>query len=178
MARRSRAKSGTFYLTKQVDTASQAFNQAELDISSFVNVLQGEVVRVKQAWFNFASDNGQPIQGADLGASAGCSATAAITVESHDQRASFGHNSVMAGTAIYAHTDSNTDIDMITIQSSMNPADFEDGFLVATDAIYIQLAPGTDAFANDIRCTMKLECEIVRLSLSDAQAVLVSQTLG
>jgi len=178
MARRSRARSGTFYLTKAVNTSSQAYNQAELDISSFVNVLQGEVVRVKQAWFNFASDNGMPIQGADLGASKGCSATAAITVESHDARASFGHNSVMAGTAIYAHTDSNTDVDWLLIQSSMNPSDFEDGFLVATDAIYIQIAPGTDAFAADINCTMKLECEIVKLSLSDAQATLVSQTLG
>jgi len=178
MARKSRAIGGTFYLTKQVDTSSQGFNQSELDVSSFVNVIKGEVIRVKQVWMNFASDSGMPVQGADLGTSKGCSATAAVTVESHDQRASFGHNSVVSGAQIYAHTDSNTDIDFILLETSMNPAEFADGYLVATDSIYLQIAPGTDAFAADIRCTMKLECEVVKLSLSDAQSVLVTQTLG
>ena len=61
--------------------------------------------------------------------------------------------------------------------TSANPKDLDDGYLVATDALHLNLNMG-DAFANDIRVYVMMECEIVKLSLSDAQAVLVSQTIG
>ena len=67
---------------------------------------------------------------------------------------------------------------MITNSTSVNPADLEDGFLVATDAIYLNIDQSADAFAANINASVMMECEIVKLSLSDAQAVLVSQTVG
>ena len=68
---------------------------------------------------------------------------------------------------------------MITNETSVNPSDFEDGYLIATDAIHLNVNQGSgDTFANDIAVKCMLECEIVKLSLPDAQAVLVSQTVG
>ena len=60
----------------------------------------------------------------------------------------------------------------------MNPTDYDDGYLVATDTVYLGIPDSLDPFTADIRVAIKLECEIVKLSLSDAQAVLVSQTIG
>ena len=68
MARRSRARSGTFFLRKEQDTNGTTFAEGSIDVSSFVNVLQGELLRVKQCWFSWTSDNGSSVQGADLGA--------------------------------------------------------------------------------------------------------------
>ena len=70
MASRSRAKSGTFFLSSQVDggTTATGFQQAKIDISSFVNVLQGEVLRIKQIWFQWQDDSGGPIAAATVGA--------------------------------------------------------------------------------------------------------------
>ena len=67
---------------------------------------------------------------------------------------------------------------MITNETSVNPVDFDDGYLVATDSIHLGVNQSADSFANNIRCSIMLECEIVKLSLTDAQAVLVSQTVG
>ena len=80
---------------------------------------------------------------------------------------------------IYAHVDATANIDMIAPTASLNPVDYDDGYLVATDSLYFGVDQNTvDGFANNISYSVLLECEIVRMSLSDAQAVLVSQTLA
>jgi hypothetical protein len=178
MASRSRARSGTFFLRTEQDTAAaSALTSTSIDVSSFVNVLDGELLRIKQVWFSWSSDNGAPILGADVGTSKGCSATAVITTEEPTSY-SFVNNDLVAKNILYAHSDSNTDLDFITNETSVNPMDFDDGFLVATDAIFLAAGESADAFANRIRASVIMECEIVKLSLTDAQAVLVSQTVG
>ena len=179
MARRSRARSGTFFLRAVDITDGATMQSTSTDVSSFVNVLDGELLRIKQIWWQWGSDGGGPVRGADLGASAGCSATASISTESRTTVGSMSSNDIVSQNTLYAHSDSGTNIDFIGNETSANPSDFDDGYLVATDAIFLNVNQGSgDTFANDIAVTAMMECEIVKLSLSDAQAVLVSQTVG
>jgi hypothetical protein len=178
MARRSRARSGTFFLRADLDTNGATFATTSIDISSFVNVLEGELLRIKQVFWDWQTDGGGPIVGADLGASKGCSALASVSTESRTTTGNLSNNDIVSLNYIYAHSDSNTLIDMITNSTSVNPADYDDGYLVATDAIHLNVDESANTFANPVNAMCMLECEIVRLSLSDAQAVLVSQTVG
>lgn len=182
MARRSKVKSGTFFLRKEQDTNGTTFAEGSIDVSSFVNVMDGELLRIKQCWYSWTSDNGGSIAGTDVrasGAAQGASAIACVTTETQTAVSGFTRNSLVSKNQIYAHVDSTANIDMITNETSVNPVDFDDGYLIATDAIFLGVNQnGVDSWANDIRCSIMLECEIVKLSLSDAQAVLVSQTLG
>ena len=180
MARKSRVKSGTFFLRTGVTTNGVTFATDSIDISSFINVLDGELLRVKRVWWSWQSSGGGPILGADLGASKGCSAFAGLSTEKRTQVGGFTNNDNISLNRIYVHTDSNADIDMITNETSVNPVEFDSGFLVATDGIHINVSQSADTFAavDSIRVQVLLECEMVKLSLSDAQAVLVSQTLG
>jgi len=178
MVSRSRAKSGTFFLRDSVISDTTTFVSSSTDISSFVNPLEGELLKIKQIWWEWGTDGGGPILGADVGTSKGCSAFASVSTESRSVVGSFTNNDIVSVNTLYAHSDSNTDIDMITNSTSVNPADLEDGFLVATDAIYLNIDQSADAFAANINASVMMECEIVKLSLSDAQAVLVSQTVG
>jgi len=178
MARRSKARSGTFFLRKEQDTDGTDYIEGSIDVSSFVNVLEGELLRIKQVWFSWTSDQGGPVLGADLGASKGCSAVACVNTEANTAIGGFTRNSLVAKNTLYAHTDSNTDIDFISNETSVNPVDFDDGYLVATDGIFLGVDQSADSWASNIRCSIMMECEIVKLSLTDAQAVLVSQTVG
>jgi hypothetical protein len=182
MARRSTVKSGTFFLRQYVTTNGATFTESSLDISSFVNVLQGEVLRVKKAWSEWTSDNGQTINGTDVaasGATAGASAMGQVTTQSRTGIINITNNDCMVKDQIYAHVDATANIDMIAPTASLNPVDYDDGYLVATDSLYFGVDQSTvDGFANNISYSVLLECEIVRMSLSDAQAVLVSQTLA
>jgi len=178
MARRSRVRSGTFFLRKTLATSGTTFQTASIDVSSFVDVLDGELLKIKQVFWDWQTDGGGPIIGADLGASKGCSALASLSTESRTTTGNLGSNDVISLNYLYAHSDSNTLIDMITNSTSVNPADYDNGFLVATDAIHLNADESVNVFANPVSVMALMECEIVKLSLSDAQAVLVSQTIG
>lgn len=179
MASRSRARSGTFFLRKVQDTNGATMATSSIDISSFVNVLEGELLRVKQIWWDWTSDNGGPVLGADVGgATKGSSAQASVSSESRTTVGSLENNSVLAKNTLFAATNSNTQIDFITDRTSVNPKDFDDGFLIATDAVHLNVNQSAEGFSNNVRVCIMMECEIVKLSLSDAQAVLVSQTVG
>lgn len=177
MARRSTVRSGTFFLRMVDLTDGGTMQTTSQDVSSFVNVLEGELLRIKQIWWQWGSDGGGPVRGADLGASAGCGAIATLSTDSRTTVGSISTNDVISGNTLYAHSDSGTNIDFITNETSVNPKDFDtDGYLVATDAIHLNVNQASgDLFANDIAVKVMMECEIVKLSLSDAQAVLVSQ---
>ena len=180
MAKRSRrrVKTGKFYLRKEQDTDGTNFNQGELDVSSFVNPLQGEVINVTRVWFEWTSDNGGSIQGADIGVNTGASAMATLSSESATAIKGFTSNALFAKNQIYAHTTASK-IDFMTQDDGLNPYEWDEGYLIATDAIYMGVDQNdVDSFANNIRCSAILECEVVKLSIEDAQAVLVSQTLG
>ena len=178
MARRSRARSGTFFLRADLDSNGVTFATTSIDVSSFVNVLNGELLRIKQVFWDWGTDGGGPVLGGNLGASKGCSALASISTESRTTTGDMGDNDIVSLNYLYAHTDSNTDIDFIANNTSVNPADFDDGYLVATDAIHLNVDESADTFASPVKVMAMMECEIVKLSLSDAQAVLVSQTVG
>ena len=178
----ARKTSSTFYLRMERSTNGTAFAEVEMDISSFVNVLAGEVLRVKQVWFEWTSDDGGTINGTDVAASgavAGASAFASLCSQSFTSVKGIVDNSTIAKNQIYVHIDATANIDFMHEDTGLNPVDFNDGFYVATDGIHLGVDQNTaDSFANDIRISCLMECEIVKLSLSDAQAVLVSQTLG
>jgi len=180
MARASRAKTGTFFLRQYIDMNGTTFAQASLDISSFVNPLQGEVLKIKQSWTDWTSDDAKPISGTDIAASgavAGASAGGQVTTASRTGLLNITNNDLVTKNNIYAHIDATANIDMLEQVEGLNPIDFDDGYMVATDTLYFGIdSSDVDTWANNIRYSVMLECEVVKLSLSDAQAVLVSQT--
>jgi len=181
MARRSTVKSGTFFLREVVTTNGTTFATDSIDVSSFIDVLNGELIRIKQVWFQWGTDAGGPVLGTDVrasGAVQGSSAVASVSTESRTTVGSMSSSNIVCANTLYAHVDSTANIDFITNETSANPAEFDDGYLVATDAIHLNANQSADTWAANIAVVVMLECEIVKLSLSDAQAVLVSQTIG
>jgi len=182
MAKRSKTVSGTFFLRQYVTLDGATYNETTIDISSYVNVLDGHVLRVKRAWSEWTSDNGKPITGTDIaasGATAGASAAGQVTTETRTGIINFTNSNLMLKNQVYAHVDATANIDFLTEDEGLNPMDFENGYLVATEGLFFGIdSSDVDTWAANINFSVMLECEIVKLSLSDAQAVLVSQTLG
>jgi hypothetical protein len=179
------SKTGSvFYLRKGVDTDGTSFNSSNIDISAYIDTLDGKVLRVNQVWFEWTSDDGGPIECADVHAADGtCSAVAQLTTESQDGIQPLTNNSMFAKHQIY-HTVDNTSgtvlMTMVHEDDSMNPADFNDGYLVANDTIQlgVSCSPSPHTYASDIRCVVLLEVEQVKMSAKDAQTILLSQSIG
>ena len=181
MARASRSKTGTFFLRQNVTMNSTTFNESSLDISSFVNPLQGEVLRIKQTWTAW-TEGSQPITGDAVhatGAAGGASCGGQVTTASRTGLIALTNNDLVTKSTLYAHVDATANIDYMKQQEGLNPVEFDDGYMVATDTLYFGInSNDTDTWAKNsvIMYSVMLECEVVKLSLSDAQAFLVIQT--
>ena len=178
------SKTGSvFYLRKGVDTNGTSFNSSNIDISAYIDTLDGKVLRVNQVWFEWTSNDGGPIETADAGVDVTASAVAQLTTESQDGIQPLTNNSMFAKHQIYHATDNQSGTNnfiMIHEDDSMNPADFNDGYLVANDTIQlgVSCSPSPHTYANDIRCVVLLEVEQVKMSAKDAQTILLSQSIG
>jgi hypothetical protein len=174
--------SGIFFLRKTLTSDGATFAQDSLDISSFVNLTDGECVRIKNIWFEWTSDDFFTISGTDIaasGAAAGASISGQVTTDSKSTIHSFAATGMVAKNNLYAHIDATANIDFISQDTGLNPYDFQDGYIVATDSIYFGAkGSAVDTWANDLMMTVLLECETVKLSKDDATALLVGQTLG
>jgi len=180
MAKRGKEVSGTFFVKQVIAMDGTTFAQASIDISSFVNVLDGEVLKIKRVWTDWTQGS-QPITGTAIaasGAAAGASAGGQVTTESRTGLISLSSTKLIAKSTLYAHIDATANIDYMQQQEGLNPLDFEDGKLVATDTLYFSIhTNATDTWAANISYTVMMECVVFKMSLSDAQAVLVSNSL-
>jgi len=179
----ARKESSVFYLRKAVDTSAATHVTADIDISAYIDTLKGHVLRVNQVWFEWTSDNGGPITVADIGADHSVAAAAQLTTESQTTIQPLTNTSVLAKHQIYISTEDISGTNIISMfheDRVMNPADFDDGFLVANDTIQLGVndlaSPGV--FTNPVRCSVMLECEQVKMTAKDAQAILLSQAIG
>jgi len=179
----ARKTSSVFYLRKGADTNTGTYNSSDIDISAYIDTLKGHVLKINQVWFEWTSDSGGPITVADIGVDHSVAASAQLTTESQTTIQSLTNTSMIAKNQIYFSTtdESGTNrIDMIHEDRAMNPADFDDGFLVANDTIQLGVNDlgGVGAFTQPVRCVVLLECEQVKMSAADAQAILLSQAIG
>ena len=175
--------SSVFYLRKGVNTNAATFNSADIDISAYIDTLKVNVLRINQVWFEWTSDSGGPITVGDIGADHSVAASGQLTTESQTTIQPLTNTSLVAKHQIYFSTEDvsvTNFISMIHEDRAMNPADFDSGFLVANDTIQLGVndlgSAGT--FSNPVRCNVLLECEQVKMSAADAQAILLSQAIG
>ena len=179
----AKVTSGNLYLRKTITQNGSSMVEESIDLSSFVNLPQGECLRIKQVWFEWTTDNFGTINGTDIGASGaaqGASISGQITTTSRAALGvvSFESAGCVAKNNLYAHIDATANIDMITHDSVLNPYEFSDGYIVAVDTLYFGCKGSTvDLWADDLNMTCLIECETVKLSEKDAIALAVGQTL-
>jgi hypothetical protein len=179
MARKS---SSPFYLRKGVDTNAGTAATANIDISAYIDTLKGHVLRINQVWFEWTSDDSGPIEPTDVGTDKTAAAGAQLCSESQTSLVSLTNTSLIAKHQVYLATDNQSGTNnLITYHEdrAMNPADFDSGYLVANDTIQLLVKDDPSfPFAVPVRCSVLLECEQVKMSAADAQAILLSQAIG
>jgi hypothetical protein len=171
--------SGPLYLRTVCETNGSTYNSTNLDVSAYVDPLDGKVLRIKKVWAEWCSDNGGTITAADIGVDLTAAATAQLSTVSQDSLKPLTNSALFFKTQIYGtcdNTSGNNNITMMHEDNAMNPADFEDGFFVASDVIQLGVDSDTPhAFANDIECQILIEAERVKMSEKDAFAVISAQ---
>ena len=185
------AKGDTFFLRTTLTTSAQTYVSDDIDISAYTDPARGRVLVVDKAFITFGTDGNGPIVPADVTA-AGSTAAKNITRACGAQACSekqtdlqeVKNNSLFARSNLYATASvhevaagefGGPALSMLSIQDSMNPAEFMGGFIVPTDAIHCGINT-TGAWAAEIDVGFLFEVHTEKLSLQRIQELLVSLT--
>lgn len=168
----------TFFIRQSVtQVTGNGFVQQAIDLGSFVDALGKSILRIKSVSVQYTSDQGASA----LLAPAVDSMFASfwqLTTQSQSTIVTAEDKSVITTGQLYATEQTNTAGTYTAINEThdINPANWSDGYLVATDSIYLgglcRGSPGNSAFPV---VTIVLECEVTTMSQSAAMALALSQ---
>lgn len=166
------SKSDSFFIRATVNSTGGNYNQASIDLGSYVDALNKSVLLIHSV----AVQLYQTGIGADWSIPAGTqsSATYQLTTQSQTALVDATNKSVIAtGRLDLANAGAGNGFTFLSHDADILPQMWRNGYLVGVEQIYLAL--DTDAQLSEANCTVILECTVETLSQSAAMALALSQ---
>jgi len=167
----------TFFLRTNIVSTGTGYVSDDIDISEYTNPSVGKVLVVDRGFITVDTDGNGPVQPGDVvssstgGRSVGiqaCSETQTTLAQTND-------NSLFMKLNFYATVGTAGMLTMIEEQAALNPAEYENGFIIPTDKIHVGALTGVD-WNGDLDVGFMFEVHTEKLSLRRIQELLVSLT--
>ena len=171
------AKSDSFFIRARVqDLNGGVFAQTSVDLGAYVDALGKSVLRIHRVSvaYNFAGTWGSPtVALGGPGTEARCHWQ--LTTQSQSDVISTVDKSVISSGSLDATNDTANPnaFSFATDRMDIAPQDFEKGYLVGVEQIYLG-AKGNN-FSTDLDVEIVMECTVETLSQSAAMALALSQ---
>ena len=174
------AKSDSFFIRAQVNCGQlAAFAQTEIDLGAYVDALGKSVLRIHNIAVSFTDSAGTSAT-LDAGTAGGTAMAAAaqfqLTPQSQTDTVTPLNKSVVAtGMINCINLDNAAQVANITSESFDNaPQRWTNGYLIAVESMYLG-GEASVGFAEDVYCTLVMECTVESMSQAAAMALALSQ---
>ena len=163
------ARSDSFFIRATVLTDTTNFNQASIDLGSFVDALGKTVMRIHSASISYGSPLDVPAVGVGTGARVGFQ----LTTQSQTDLVSASNRAVISSGSLYTASNAGGDTTAISETLDVAPQYWNNGYLVAVESIFL----GVDQAAVDIvdEVTIVLECTVETMTAAASMALALSQ---
>ena len=167
----------TFFLRTNITSSGTNYASDNIDISAYTDPSSGKVLVVDRGFITISTDGQGPVKAADVVSSGtgGKGLGIQALTESKTTLAQADDNALFMLTNFYAAVGVAGALTMVTEQNAMNPASFENGFIVPTDKIHVGWQTGS-AWADELDIGFVFEVHTEKISLSRMQELLVSLT--
>jgi|TARA_R110001606_G_C15139406_1_gene624361 hypothetical protein len=165
------AKSDSFFIRASVDGNGTTYNETSVDLGAFVDALGKSVLRIHNVQARIidvdelstpSKDNTNYFAGFQL------------LTQTQTGLVSFTERALIAaGTLTVGET--NGSITAMTETNDLMPQDFNNGYLVAVDTIFLGIDQNIASDLGEVRAELILECTVETLSQSAAMALALSQ---
>jgi hypothetical protein len=170
------AKSDSFFIRASVDGTLGAFAETTIDLGAYVDALGKSVLRIHNinySWGPTASAGGASDW--DLAANASGYHVAQLTTQSQTTGVVASNKSVIGKCQLHLSNDTGTAnrISMMSMDADVGPERYENGYLVATENIFLGL--DLQNIGPAASCYVILECTVETMSQAAAMALALSQ---
>jgi hypothetical protein len=175
------AKSDQFYIRAKVTTSGTDFQQAEIDLGSFVNlgVSSSTLLKIHRVDVQFMDNSSKTIPIFYDGAVSGNQCKWQLTTQSQSAIVDLTDKSVCASGSLTSMVNLGVSgtFSQVALQETvdLNPSEFDNGYLIGVDSLFL----GTDNYAawdtGDIDVCVLLHCTLVKATQANSVALALSQ---
>ena len=165
--------SESFFLRAQVTSNGVTFAQTTIGLGSFVDVLGQAILRVHGIYPALRNAGNNLPYSMGLNDAEGA-VTWQLTTQSATEVLGLTDKSVIASGGAIQSFSSKPVMIMSTLQEDVNVQNFENGYLVATEDIYLGIDRST-ASGDECDLDVIIECSVVKMSTQRALALSLSQ---
>jgi hypothetical protein len=164
----------TFFIRKSLNVENtNAFQQTTIDLGAYVDALNKSVLRVHnvQVTYSDAFGTSSTITGNEVGV-----AQWQLCTQTQDSIIRPDDKSLVSSGRIHMFNDQGTDklASVVTDVNDVNLQHWTNGYLVATEALYLG-GSATTTFVGNVYVTIILECSVETMSQAKAMALALSQ---
>ena len=167
----------TFFLRSNIVSTGTGYVSDDIDISAYTDPARGRVLVVDRGFITVDTDGNGPVTATDVVSSGtgGRSLGIQCCSETQTTLAQTSDNSLFMKLNYYATVGTAGMLTMVEEQAALNPAEYENGFIIPTDKIHVGALTGVD-WNGDLDVGFMFEVHTEKLSLRRIQELLVSLT--
>tara|TARA_Y100001973_G_C5188494_1_gene329365 strand:+ start:1369 stop:1884 length:516 start_codon:yes stop_codon:yes gene_type:complete len=169
------AKSDSFFIRAKVQVDnSTTFQQTTLDLGAYVDALGKSVLRIHNVEWEVAKATGDPPTAAG---DTGTSCAWQLTTQSQSNMLLVSDKSIIAKGQLWARNpDTSVNAPAQVYTDSVAPQHYTNGYLVATENIYLGgIGESGWTADDDLTIAIILECTVESMSQASAMALALSQ---
>ena len=166
-------KSDSFFIRAQ-NTVTGAFVESTIDLGSFVDALGQSVLRIHNIQVQWADVD--PLLNLEPAQDNTAFAIWQLTTQTQATMVTAFDKAVVSSGSLYMGGSDTTDSAFFMNESAdVNLSEWRNGYLIATESLYLGTFRNGDWASGDMTCTLVLECTVEKLSKEAALALALSQ---
>jgi hypothetical protein len=165
------AKSDSFFIRASVTGNGTTYAETSVDLGAFVDALGKSVLRIHNVQARIVDENQLSTPSKD---NTNYFAGFQLTTQTQTALVSFTERSLIAAGTLSVG-EANGSIVAMSETNDLMPQDFENGYLVAVDTIFLGIDQNIASDLGEVQAQLILECTVETLSQSAAMALALSQ---
>jgi hypothetical protein len=169
-------KSDTFFIRSKVTTSDTTFQSTTIDLGAFVDALGQSVLRIHSIAVQFLANGTDFPWGAQAAVANAAEALGwNLTTQLQTELVDFTDKSLIASGYLTVAADNSTPtVTLIDETEDVNPSRWKNGYLVATESIFLGV-DSLSAINPECDVCIMMECTVEKLSKEAALALALSQ---
>ena len=165
------AKSDSFFIRASVTGNGTTYAETSVDLGAFVDALGKSVLRIHNVQARIVDENQLSTPSKD---NTNYFAGFQLTTQTQSALVAFTERSLIAAGTLSVG-EANGTIMAMTETNDLMPQDFNNGYLVAVDQIFLGIDQNIASDLGEVQAQLILECTVETLSQSAAMALALSQ---
>ena len=165
------ARSDSFFIRANVTSNGTTFAQSSVDLGAFVDALGKSVLRIHNVQMRIIDTD---LISCPRATGASYNSSVQLTTQTQSALVSYTERSLIANGSLFVGA-IGPDVTAVSETNDLMPQDFENGFLVAVDTIYLGINQSIASSLGEVLGEVIMECTVETLSQSAAMALALSQ---